>query len=206
MKWTNNKWKVAFFSLLSIVTLITIFIMVMLYRFLAPIDDPEWEQVERGDWENQYPSFVLEANKDNLNHLIQQELDKEDPNREYDIYLEDEVLFRASFSVFGTEVPVEMNLAPEVTEDGNIILEETAFRIGNLSLPSAQIFRMIENMADLPDFVYINPNESRIYIQLQEGVSEDVLVEAEEFNLEEDRIRFTIFLTSSDMSLPNEVE
>ncbi|MBM7097347.1 YpmS family protein [Bacillus sp. H-16] len=195
MKWNQNKWKTAFFSLLTIVTLITVFIMFMLLRLFGPIDDPEWTQVERGDWESQYPSFVLEADKGNLNRLIQQELDKEDPGREYDIYLEDEVHFRASFSVFGSQVPVEMNLAPEVTDDGNIILQETSFRIGSISLPSAQVFRMMDSMADLPDFVYINPNESMIYIQLQEGVSEDVLVEAEEFNLEDDRIRFTIFLT-----------
>ncbi len=172
--------------------------MFLLYRLFGPIEDPEWTERGREALEGQYPSFTVEATKENLNRLIEQELEKEDPDREYNIFLDDEVHFQASFTVIGQQIPVDMNLKPEITDDGNIILQETSFKVGQLNLPSEQIFRMMASVVDLPDWVYINSSESNIFLHLQEGISDELVAEAEEFNLEEDNIRFRIYLTEKN--------
>ncbi|WP_161524731.1 YpmS family protein [Alteribacter lacisalsi] len=195
----RNKWKAAFFSLFFIVTLFGLIIMFLFYRLFATGGYEEWETVERGDWEGTYPSFTVEASRDSLNQLIQQELDEEDPDRDYDLYIGEQfVHFDASFRIFGQQVPIELNLEPEVTEEGNIVLHEDSFNIGGISLPSTQVFGLIDSMADLPEWVKINPAESYFYLHLHEGIADGVLAEAEEVNLGENRIRFTIFITERE--------
>ncbi|TMW74007.1 YpmS family protein [Alteribacter natronophilus] len=197
----KDKWKLAFFSLLSIVTLIGLIIMFLFFRLFAPAGDLEWETADRGSWEDTYPSFTVEASRDSLNRLIQQELDEEEPDREYDLYIGEEyVHFDASFGALGRQIPIELNLKPEVTDDGNIMLREESFNVGGISLPSSQIFSLIHSMADLPEWVKVNAQESYFYLHLHEGIADGVLAEAEEINLAENRIRFTIFVTTRENS------
>lgn len=187
-----NKWKAAFFILAG---LIIIFLITGIGWVNNTFPDPEegergFEAYEFEDREG--ASFTVNTTREDLNYWLQQELAKEEDSDKYELYIEDAVYMETTVQAFGVTIPIEMVLSPHVTEEGNLELREESFRVGNINLPSSRVFQLISATVDLPDWIYVVPEESLFYVNVREGVSEDMVLQIQSFDLENNDIEIHI--------------
>lgn len=189
-KQRSNPWKVAFISLIALLILgLTLGIIWINQIFSSAADESFISPVV----ENPIgPHFTISTTKEDANNWLQQELSEESGN--YDLLIDDNVRMETNVQAFGLNVPIQMELAPRVTEDGNLELLEESFRVGGFNLPSNQVFQLIDSNADLPSWIQVVTGEQKFHVNLRNGVSEDVDIEVISFDLENDDIELNITL------------
>lgn len=187
-----NRWKVAFFSLAAIVcSFIIVGLFLLLskgngddYLFEAPVADGQ-------------PIFSIETSKERLNYLIQSQLETLKYNRnnvDFTVELDDYVNVNGYLTVFNRKLSFRMQLHPIVQKNGNLLLRQQGFYIGELPIPSKQVLKFIQSSANLPKWVVIEPEESVIYIALNEiEVGQNLHVKVETIDLKNDDISFEIY-------------
>lgn len=187
-KKTINLWKWAFL-ILCLVLVLTFAGMTLLYLYAVPGSDSE--ERERPVYEaSDGAVFEISTTKDDINLWIEQEIRAEGEDN-FHLYLDDYMYIETAVDVFGIQVPVDLRLIPEVTEDGNLILIEDRFRIAGFSLPSEQVFRLIRATADLPEWIDVIPESSEFFIDLREAASDGGMdLRIVEFDLAEERLKF----------------
>ncbi|PYZ94111.1 hypothetical protein CR194_00790 [Salipaludibacillus keqinensis] len=185
-----NKWKVAFFILLAVIGIVIMSGFIWFYQTFPEPQNEDFSIRETGEQER--PSFSISTSREDLNLWLQQELEEEEESDMYDMYIDDAVYLETRLSAFGFEVPLEMKLTPHVTEEGNIELEEEYFQVSNINLPSERVFQMIAANVDLPEWIYVLAEDRKFYVNVREGVSEDIDVRVQSFDLENDDIEFQI--------------
>ncbi|WP_088035833.1 YpmS family protein [Evansella clarkii] len=189
---TQNPWRIAFIILAGIIFIIIASLAVYLFSISsgAVNDDfqrPQTEQTEGA-------RFTVSASRDDINYWLEKELAESGEGEDYQLYLEDLVYFHTEVEALGFTVPVEMELEPLVTDGGNVELVSRSFSIAGLGLPSSTVFSLIQGGDDLPDWIHVLPEESKFYLDLRHGISEEVEIEVQSLNLPEDDIEIQIVI------------
>ncbi|WP_078597345.1 YpmS family protein [Evansella clarkii] len=189
---TQNPWRIAFIILAGIIFIIIASLAVYLFSISsgAVNDDfqrPQTEQTEGA-------RFTVSASRDDINYWLEKELAESGEGEDYQLYLEDLVYFHTEVEALGFTVPVEMELEPLVTDGGNVELVSRSFSIAGLGLPSSTVFNLIQDGDDLPDWIHVLPEESKFYLDLRHGISEEVEIEVQSLNLPEDDIEIQIVI------------
>ncbi|NJP36597.1 YpmS family protein [Alkalicoccus luteus] len=188
-----NRWKIAFNVLLAAVLIMTVGGWLWLNHILTAEPEETFSVPDREIAES--PSLTVTTTREDANSWLQRELDEEE-TEEFDLYLEDAVYFTSEFSLFGINIPVEVQFQPEVDENGNIWLYEDGFRAGGVDLPAAQVFQLIGDSLDLPEWIEPVPEEAALYMDFAQLDTGDTSIYAEAIDLPNDELRFRI--TPSD--------
>ncbi|WP_444685063.1 YpmS family protein [Alkalicoccus luteus] len=184
-----NRWKTAFFVLLTGVILVTAGGWLWLNHLLSAEPEETFTVPDRQVAES--PSLTVTSTRADANDWLQRELEEEDAE-EFDLYLEDAVYFTSEFRLFGINIPVEVQFQPEVDDNGNIWLYEDGFRAGGVDLPAAQVFQLIGDSLDLPEWIEPVPEEAALYMDLAQLDTGDTAIYAEVIDLPDDELRFRI--------------
>ncbi|ADU29729.1 YpmS family protein [Evansella cellulosilytica] len=188
-----NKWKWAFFTLLSSILLIIIVCSFIFYRLLTVEGESFIISDER---ELEGAEFQISTTVDDVNVWLQQQLEKDGhSNNNFHLYLEEYVHIRTEINAFGVTIPLQMEFDPHITNNGNLELVERSFMIGNYTLPAETVFVLLRNTVDLPEWIYIYPEERKFYLDLVNGISEDVQIKIDTFNLQDNNIKMRLFLS-----------
>ncbi|MCR6106157.1 YpmS family protein [Salipaludibacillus agaradhaerens] len=190
MRTSLNKWRNAFFILTATVVLVIMSAVGWLYFGLPNTSSNDFVPPHISDKEG--ASFSVETSTEDLNFWLQNKLNNEEGTEFYSIYIDDAVYFEATVDAFGITLPIYMILSPHVTDEGNIELLEESFSVGNISLPSTRVFELIESRTDLPEWISVIPNEQKLYVNVREGMSENVEIKVTSFDLSLDDIEFDI--------------
>lgn len=187
---TSNKWKAAFFTLAASLLLLFAATVIWLMATLSSSGGDGFQPPSVRDAEG--ASFTITTGRDDLNYWLQSELNEETGADMFDLYIEDAIYMETVLEAFGIRIPVEMTLSPHVTSDGNLELREESFTIGNISLPSNTVFQLIEARADLPEWIIVAPEERLFYMNLRDGISEEMDIRIEAFDLGSDEFVFEV--------------
>ncbi|CAM3943001.1 YpmS family protein [Alkalicoccus chagannorensis] len=184
-----NVWKIAFFSLLGLIVLTVAGGWLWLQAQMpdeeaATFEAPEPETVEG-------PSFLVQASTEDANAWLQRELEEEN-GEDFDLYLDEQVHFQTSVAAFGIDVPIEIDFEPEMADGGNLWLREDGFRLGFIELPADQVFQLIGDNIDLPDFMTLDAAEASLYIDLREFDTDNYIIQAEDIDLRGEGIELSI--------------
>ena len=189
----KNKWKAAFFLLLAVMIAVIIFVVFLLF---SPANQEPLPTAEHDLKE--HVAFQVSSNKADLNKIINYYLEKEGLNGpiEYNVYLNDEsVVLQGKMKVFTQMIDMEMTFEPEALENGDLVLHQKSISVGKLKLPVSYILKFIRDSYQLPSWVNIQPDEQLVYVSLQDmELKGDMKVRADEFNLKEDDIQFTLMV------------
>lgn len=191
-----NKWKVSFIMLLSS---LVVFLVVGIVWFTQTFSELANEEFTKPSSESRDgASFTITTTKEDLNSWLQQELSKEEDAEMYDLYIDDAVYMETRVEAFGLLIPIEMKLSPHVTEEGNLELVEEHFQVGNFSLPSERVFQLIEATVDLPEWIYVLAEDRKFYVDVREGVSDEIDINIHSFDLENNNIELIITFIDND--------
>jgi uncharacterized protein YpmS len=191
---TSKKWKFAFFALaaFNILTVLTVVILIQL-----PAKDDE---IPENIAIKEDVQFQVNANKEDLNQLIAQYLEKEGLTGpiDYKVYLTDVVELYGTLPVFGREVEFKLTFEPEAQSNGDLVLKQESISLGQMNLPVSYVMKFINNQYSTPDWVSIRPNEQLIYVSLQNmELKSNIQIRAKEFDLKNDNIAFILTVPSS---------
>lgn len=184
----KKRWKLAFFALLAI----NIFIVFFLTYFIFT-PGKEMNQLPTEMGEN--VQFKINTNKEELTKLVNHYIQKEGLNGpiDYSVQLGDEVELYGTIKVFSQDVQLKMTFEPKALENGDLILKQKSILIGDLKLPVSYVLKFIQSSYKLPDWVEIQPNKKTVYVALKNmKVNNGMVVHADHFDLEHDKIAFTI--------------
>lgn len=188
MKFKTN-WKLLFISLLAIniVCLIVFLGMLFIPNKTAEID----ENIDEQD----YIDLLVETDKEDLTNLINSYLKKEakDNALSYKVLLTERVMLVGSITVFNKDIDLVMTFRPEVIENGDLLLKQEAFTVGQVDLPVTFVLRYINDYYNLPEWVQIDAKKQNIYVYLSEmKVKSDMKVRVKTFNLSSNDLKFTL--------------
>ncbi len=169
-------------------------ILVVVVLFIAlqtpGSDFKEPEPVEHGE-----PIFTIDANKQELEQLINQEVSasNKQSNLTYQIHINDDAKITGKLNVLSANIPFEMTFAPTV-KDGNVLLKEKSVKLGVLKLPPSEVLKFINKGTDLPEWVHIDDDKEQIYINLtQLKIKDRFYLQAEAIDLANNQIQFNVF-------------
>lgn len=183
-----NLWKWAFLSLCLILLLMTASVILV---YVIAVSDSDSESRERPLYKDaEGVVFEITTTKEDINLWIEQEM-RAEGEENFHLYLDDFMYVDTGIDLFGIQVPVDLRLIPEVTEDGNLTLVEDRFRVAGFSLPSEQVFRLIQVTAELPEWIDVIPESSEFFIDLRKAASDGgVDLRVVEFDLAEEKLVF----------------
>ena len=198
-----NKWKIAFITLSA--TIIFIFAGGALWLSISSssengggFESPEYDETDGAE-------FTVNTTKEDINTWISHEMAREGEEN-FDIFIDDAVYIEAELDAFGFSVPVDMTLIPEMTEDGNLELHEESFQIASLDLPSEQLFQLIAQSMELPEWITVAAEERMLYADIRSSGGAGTDIRLTSFDLEEENIEISITLTGEGESLLQENE
>lgn len=187
-----KKWKIAFITLLSFNLIFLLFVVV------SPFLPAERPKMEANDLvkEDTIP-FTVSSSKKDLNQLINYYLVKEARADElnYRVELDDEVNLFGKVRAFNKDIDLTLTFDPQVKKDGNMLLKVKRLSIGRLPIPVPYVMSYIKKEYPLPEYVYINPKNESIDVQITELKFENNLrAKAESFDLKNDNIKFRLYV------------
>ncbi|CAM3898491.1 YpmS family protein [Mesobacillus zeae] len=187
----KNKWKISFFVLLGIVALT---LGVLFFMITAPADDMAYRQGQL-DEKKESVKLQVKTNKSDMNKVLNHYLEEESKagSIDYRVALGEEVELYGTMPLFSENVNMKMTFEPKALKNGDLVLRQKNISVGSLNLPVSYVLKMVMNNYNLPEFVYIQPNEEMVYISLQKlKLKGDVKVRADRFDLQKDNISFTL--------------
>ncbi|RFB16851.1 DUF2140 family protein [Bacillus sp. HNG] len=185
----KNKWKVLFLTLLSINLVCVLIFFGLLFTPNKEVT-PKEKVVS-----NDYVNLSVETNKEDLTRVINNFLKKEakDNPLNYKVLLTERVMLLGTIQVFGKEIDMVMTFKPKVLENGDLLLQQEAFTVGQVSLPVTFVLRYINDYYNLPEWVQIDAKNQDIYVYLSEmKMKSDTKVEVDTFDLSKDELRFKL--------------
>ena len=100
--------------------------------------------------------------------------------------------------LIGHIVRLEVELEPEVTEHGGLLLTQKRFKAGGLPLPSTLVLGYVRQSFHFPDWIQIDPSRRQIHAAttaMQTGSG--MRIRVREFDLAADKLRFDILLPAA---------
>lgn len=185
----KNIWKFLFLTLLALNLVCVLIFFGLLFAPNKEVDTKE--NVVSTDHVN----LSVETNKEDLTRVINNFLKKEakDNPLNYKVLLTERVMLLGTITVFGKEIDMVMTFKPEVIENGDLLLQQEAFTVGQVSLPVSFVLRYINDYYNLPEWVQIDSKKQDIYVYLSEmKMKSDMKVAVETFDLSKDELRFKL--------------
>lgn len=186
-----NRWKIAFFCLTTVVVSSIVVVVILLSK--GSENEASFERPS-ADGE---PIFFIETSKERLNYLIQSQLESLKYNRnnfDFTVELDDFVNVNGYITAFHKKLRFRMQLQPIVQKNGNLLLRQQVFYIGELPIPSKQVLKFISSSVHLPKWVIVIPEEGVIYIALDQiEVSDNLRVKVKSLDLKNDDFLFEIY-------------
>jgi len=184
-------WKKAFFILIGI-NIFSLLIICILFFIPA-------KEFTNFDDDTRLSSSQLEiqANKKNLNDLINQYIEKETKNSKvkYRVNLENHVELYGMIDVFDTQVQMQLNFESKALDNGDLLLTLSSIQVGQLNLPTYYVLNFIKNVYAFPEWVDIYPNEKVIYLHITEiEMKNDMKIKIDEFDLPNDHISISLLI------------
>ncbi|WNB91449.1 YpmS family protein [Bacillus sp. NEB1478] len=189
-----RKWKAAFFLLLIITLAIPATILYLLFA------DPEGghldrDQLNAGDLKNK-KLLSVHTEKEQVEDLINKELKKKAPNVNAYVNFKDDIVLKGSFVVFKQELPYQINFEPEVMENGDLLLKEKDLQVGRFPLPGDEVFSLLQNAINFPEWVDVYPADESILMRVTDmKAQKGYEVKTEEFDLKKNSIQFGVYTT-----------
>jgi uncharacterized protein YpmS len=187
-----HHWKRLFFLLLGInIAFVLLIILLFVLLIKSPSEDikaPETEMVQND------VRFTIQTNKQDLNRLINHYLKEEySGSLDYEVLLTDEVELYGNIPVFSENVEMKLTFEPVALENGDLELQQKTISIGKLTLPVPLVLKFIQSSYPIPDWVTIQPNEEKVYMELQNmKLKSDLKVRVHEFDLKNNDIEFLL--------------
>jgi len=186
----NNKWKVAFLTLVGVLVVCIIFLAILIFK---PVEkSPIIKKKEREE-----VPFAVTTNREDLTKLINHYLEKEGLNGpiHYEINIADQVELYGTLPIFNTDIQMKLSFEPIALENGDLLLKQKEISIGQLPLPVSYVMNFIANQYNFPEWVDINPEDEEIYVHLTKmDLKNGMLIEAITFDLEQNIIQFNLLL------------
>lgn len=158
---------------------------------------PLFKQVPEHEPSSQTPlitesePFYLYAGKETIAHTINSFL--RDTGESVAIALNDYIVLNADIAIFGLDVSLQAQFEPIVDSSGNLLLKQRSVSFGFFDLPNEYALQYMANAIDLPPWVYIQPQQESIYIDLLDAQFDTkVQLQVEQFDLIEDEIIFLL--------------
>lgn len=190
-----NKWKVAFFTLLI---LIVLFIIGIYLWATSPSEEVSAPTMENSQKETDSVLLVETTTKDFekvVNKLLKEELDTN--SLPFQLNVTSQIELISELQIFGITVPISMYFDPEVKEDGNIRLKQTAVNVGKFNLPSETVLKLMNDSIPLPKWMIVRPNSNEIDIDLSQiKIMGGAKVRAKQFDLEKDKVILEVIVTN----------
>jgi len=188
----NKLWRNLFITLLGINMLIIIGLWVMAG---LPVEEESYS-APKADLDSYVP-FKIQTNKQDLNQVINHYLDKEGLTGpvDYRVVLGEEVELYGTVSVFSNEIQMKLTFDPIPLDNGDIVLQQKSIYVGKLQLPVSYVLNFIKDRYQMPEWVYIQPKDEKIYVSLQKmKLKSDIRVKVDEFDLANDQILVTLMV------------
>ncbi|MBM7643812.1 uncharacterized protein YpmS [Scopulibacillus daqui] len=189
----KNKWKMAFFTLLGIVVIVLVLTGVFFFSFLAI--GGKTQNIPNDVKNNSQPIFTVQADKEQLDHLINNEIQRHQTgNLNYSVNMDNDVRVNGSLGVLGTSMPFSIAFNP-VVENGDVILKEKTVKLGKFNLPDKQVLKFINFGTKLPDWVIVQPDKRQIYINVTKiplNKDIDFYLKAKQIQLSSNKIIFEL--------------
>jgi uncharacterized protein YpmS len=188
----NKLWRNLFITLLGINILIIIGLWVMTG---LPVEEESYS-APQADLDSYVP-FKIQTNKQDLNQVINHYLDKEGLTGpvDYRVVLGEEVELYGTVSVFSNEIQMKLTFEPIPLDNGDIVLQQKSIYVGKLQLPVSYVLNFIKDRYQMPEWVYIQPKEEKIYVSLQKmKLKSDIRVKVDEFDLANNQILVTLMV------------
>lgn len=189
----KNKWKIGFFILLGLMIAAVLLIWILI---ASPVEETKLESGTKGANKDDV-AFNVSTNKRDLNRVINHYLEEEAQNSQFDyqVLLTDEVELYGTLPLFSQELELRLTFEPQALKNGDLILNQRSISVGRLNLPVSTVLKFVRDSYDLPDAVNIQPKEERVYVSMQRlKLKSDIKVRVNEFNLNKDNIKFTLFV------------
>jgi uncharacterized protein YpmS len=186
----KNGWKQAFFALVIVEMCVILGVIGFL---IFPNHNKPMPKIPLN--EGQYVPFHIHTNKENLNRVIGHYLKQKGQNGpvHYNVVLNHDVELYGTVRVFTENLQLRMTFEPKALKNGDLILKEKSLSFGNMNLPASYILKFVSSSYNLPSWVSVNPNEETVYVGLTHmKLSNNARVKADEFNLQDDKIAFTL--------------
>ncbi|MBB5173239.1 YpmS family protein [Texcoconibacillus texcoconensis] len=189
----ERKWKIAFFSLVSVLLIAFVGIVVSWFTLLSsPADEDDWRiEVQEQPDEAQ---FHVSTTKVQLNQLLARQTSDSD-RVNYHVELADDVRTEVKIPIFGRTTDVSLSLFPEVLENGDLKLTDPHFQLQSFQLPVRQALSLIDQYIDLPHWVSVLPEDEAIYVQVTAIDLEGMRIETKSFDLQNDKIEFIFYIS-----------
>lgn len=190
----KNFWKPAFWVLLMLNILVIAWLAFILF---SPADQQKVPEPQLDD--KKFAEFSIQANKADLNKLVNHYIEKEGLNGpiHYDVFLTDVVELYGKVEVFSQSINLKMTFEPEALDNGDLILQQKDVYLGDAKLPVSYILKFIRDGYKLPSWVQIKPGKQQVYIALQEmRLNNGIQVRVEDFDLENDQIALRMLVPS----------
>jgi uncharacterized protein YpmS len=188
----RNKWKAAFFTLLLFILLIPAAVLFLLFK------DPGVGSLDRSmldsDIRDNQKLLSIHTEKEQVEDLLNKELRKKAPDVNVYVNLRDEAVLNGSFVAFNQELPYQITFEPEVMDNGDLLLKEKDMQVGRFPLPGDEVFTLIKNTIDFPEWVDVYPADESILMRVTEMPTKPgYAVKAEEFDLKKDSIKLGVY-------------
>lgn len=188
----RNKWKAAFFTLLLLILLIPAAVLFLLFK------DPGGGSLDRSmldsDIRDNQKLLSIHTEKEQVEDLLNKELRKKAPDVNVYVNLRDEAVLNGSFVAFNQELPYQITFEPEVMDNGDLLLKEKDMQVGRFPLPGDEVFTLIKNTIDFPEWVDVYPADESILMRVTEMPTKPgYAVKAEEFDLKKDSIKLGVY-------------
>jgi len=184
------KWKVLFFSLLGINSLV---MALLLFYMFQSSPSPYISNVNV-----EGPTFTVQTSKQHLNALVNDYIQKHEKKGglSYNVQLADRLYITSAIPIFGKPVDLTMAFNPKVDENGHVVLAHPTMTFGQLRLPVPYVLTYINKHASLPNWVKIDAKHERIYIVVSNiRIKEGLVLKAKTFDLNKNDITFTVTIT-----------
>ncbi|HFU4202650.1 TPA: YpmS family protein [Streptococcus suis] len=189
-----NIWKWAFLLLLSCLIGLSI---VIVSRITTSRDNIG--QVSSNNSDAKIGTFT--TTRDQLNDTVATYLEEyQTKDFSYKLYATNQqILFEASYELFGTKVPLYIYFQPNKLENGNILLTINEISAGTLSLPTKEILTYVQKSYKLPSFVEVDAEQSTVSILLVEIENDlGIYIKANTIDLFNDQIIFDLYKKSTN--------
>ncbi|WP_044737042.1 YpmS family protein [Geobacillus kaustophilus] len=181
-------WKRAFWMLAAVNAAVLMAIAVWLFQPSPPVKQPARLDVKGA-------TFTVYSKKAHLNAVINDYLVKKMKGHplQYRVWLADRVYVSSEIPILGRPVELFVSFVPKVVKGGNVELTEPTISLGDWKLPVTYVLRYLQKHAPLPDEVIIDPDQSRVYVALEDiRFGNGYQVAANKIDLSADEIVFTL--------------
>lgn len=164
---TQNRrfYKIGFFLVLGLLLALIGLLIFGAVRLFGDVDRQSPERAGIDSASNEIVSFQMDIEQANvlLNDMLA------DDDVPFDFYLaEDGVYLEGEVDAVLSTIDLSMRFDPSVQEDGSLLLEANSLSAGFLSVSPENALRMFNQLADLPNWIYLYPEEEHVIIDLRE--------------------------------------